>query len=92
MYESFSLRGQGLETVFKLQFLLIFELHIEGSFFPAKIPAVLENFLITFLSFLLSWQNTAESNYGANKKWKTLFWFVFPKAYNKCKIINTRHK
>lgn len=56
MSESFFLRGQGLETAFEVQFLLIIELDIEGSFFPGKIPAVVENFLITFLSFLLSWQ------------------------------------
>ena len=80
MYESFALRGQGLETAFKVQFLLIIELHIEGSFFPGKIPAVVENFLITFLGFLLSWQNTAESNYGANKKMGNFILVCFPKS------------
>lgn len=43
--------------------------------FPEKSPAVLENFLITFSSFLLSWQNTTESNYGANKKNEKHFLF-----------------
>lgn len=43
--------------------------------FPAKSPAVLENFLITFSSFLLSWQNSTESNYEANKKNEKLLVF-----------------
>ena len=81
VYESFALRGQGLETAFKVQFLLIIELHIEGSFFPGKIPAVVENFLITFLSFLLSWQNTTESNYGANKKNGKLYFGLFSQKH-----------
>ena len=44
-----------------------------------KTLAVLENFLISFLSFLLSWQNTTKSNYEANEKNKKLS-FIFPKV------------
>lgn len=54
--------------------------------FPAKFPAVLENFLITFSSFLLSWQNTTQNNYGANKNNVNPF---SPQITQRCKIINT---
>lgn len=55
--------------------------------FPAKFPAVLENFLITFSSFLLSWQNTTQNNYGANKNNVNLF---FPP--NHTTMQNCKHR